>query len=73
MEQEYSNREIDRMFGEIIQTLNRIETAVNKTNGRVTALEHWKESFVAKVSGIMITIVVVWNVGKEFIKNLALK
>ena len=36
---EYSNREIDRMFSEIKEQLDRIEVQTRKTNGRVTKLE----------------------------------
>lgn len=31
----YSNRELDRMFGEITDTLDRIEAQTTKTNGTV--------------------------------------
>jgi hypothetical protein len=39
MDIEYSNREIDRMFKEIQDTLSRIEAQTIKTNGRVNNLE----------------------------------
>jgi hypothetical protein len=39
MKDEYSNREIDRMFKEITDILVRIEEQTTKTNGRVTRLE----------------------------------
>lgn len=39
----YSNRELDHHFEEIKKTLERIETQVLKTNGRVTRLEMWKQ------------------------------
>lgn len=39
MEAEYSNRELDRMFKEISESLERIEEQTTKTNGRVTRLE----------------------------------
>lgn len=46
------------------QTLARIETKVDKTNGRVTTLELWKAKitgawFVASLAGPVITAVVV--------------
>lgn len=39
---EYSNREIDRMFSEIQDTLKRIEEQTTRTNGRVSKLENWR-------------------------------
>ena len=32
----------EHAMGEIVRTLERIETQVNKTNGRVNALEKWR-------------------------------
>ena len=42
MEQKYSNREIDRLFAEIKEQLDRIEHQTTKTNGRVNNLENWR-------------------------------
>lgn len=39
---DYSNREIDRMFGEIMEATKRIEVQTELTNGRVKALEMWR-------------------------------
>jgi len=52
-EQEYSNRELDAKFGNLLEhmkgfertvtdSLGRIETQTIKTNGRVTSLEKWR-------------------------------
>lgn len=39
MEQDFSNREINAMFHELIERATRIETQTTLTNGRVTKLE----------------------------------
>lgn len=41
-EADYTNREIQAMFSEVRDTLNRIEVQTVKTNGRVTANERWR-------------------------------
>lgn len=41
MEENYSKRELDNHFGDIKETLIRIESQTVRTNGRVTALEKW--------------------------------
>ena len=41
MEPDYSNREINEMFKDVKESLNRIETQTTKTNGRVNSLEKW--------------------------------
>lgn len=66
-EQDYTNREINHMFHEIKETLGRIETQVIKTNGRVSALEIWKESIMAKVAGVTSAVAIGWVLLKEFI------
>lgn len=38
-EETYTSRELDHMFNDIKETLNRIEKQTTKTNGRVTLLE----------------------------------
>ena len=67
MEVEYTNREIDRMFNEIKDLLLDIKAQTTKTNGRVSTLEFWKEGVMAKFTGIVATIVVLWAVLKETI------
>ena len=66
-EVDYSNRELDKLFQSIIDTLHRIEEQTTKTNGRVTRLEFWKESFMAKIAGIIVTISIIWVGIKEFL------
>lgn len=66
MSNDYSNREIEAMFHEIKDTLKRIEEQVIKTNGRVSLLELWKEGVMAKFSGIVASIAVLWVLIKEF-------
>lgn len=67
MPEDYTNREIDRMFGEIMSLLTDIKEQTTKTNGRVTRLEFWKESVMAKVAGVIGSITVGWILLKEFI------
>lgn len=64
---DYSNREIDRMFNEIKDLLVEIKEQTTKTNGRVSALELWKEGVMAKFTGIAATIGVIWILIKELI------
>jgi hypothetical protein len=66
-EPDYTNRELDRMFKDIMDTLYRIEEQTTKTNGRVTRLEFWKEGFTAKIAGIVGKISIVWLLLKQFI------
>lgn len=66
-EPDYSNREIDKMFTDIMATLHRIEEQVVKTNGRVNALEIWQKTLMAKLAGVFASISVGWVVAKEFI------
>lgn len=61
--QDYSKREIDRMFGEMTdqfsvqnRTLARIEDQVKKTNGRVSSLERWKYIVVGFCSCVTIIL-----------------
>ncbi len=44
VDKQYSNREIDLMFKEIKNQLDRIEKQTSKTNGRVSTLETWKST-----------------------------
>lgn len=55
----YDQNSPDAMFSRILermdrqdQSLGRIETAVNKTNGRVLSLERWRDIITAKVAMI---------------------
>lgn len=57
---DYTNREINVMFNDIKEALERIEVQVIKTNGRVTTLEFWRASVMAKVSVIVTVIGGAW-------------
>lgn len=72
MEPDFSTREIKHFFEEIRtslanqdKTLSEIKQQVIKTNGRVSTLEFWKEGLVAKITGVMATLSIVWVVIKE--------
>ena len=67
MSTDYTNREIEGMFKDIKDSLERIEAQVLKTNGRVTALEFWKEGLMARLGGIASAIAITWVLIKEFI------
>jgi len=77
MDKPYGNRELDNQFRSLKdlildvtqhqnEKLDRIEQQVMKTNGRVTKLEFWKESIMAKVAGVVGSITVGWILIKEF-------
>lgn len=55
MKQDYSNREIDRMFKEITDTLARIEAQTTKHNGRMTRIEKIM-LIVASVVGVLLIV-----------------
>lgn len=59
-EQDFTNREINEMFKDVQQTLDRIETQTLKTNGAVANINRWRErangAFIA--SGIFMTAVI---------------
>lgn len=68
--------EVQRDIKEIKQTLVEVVAQVTKTNGRVNALESWKTSFGAFISGgksvwifLATTIGVGWVVFGEFVKK----
>lgn len=66
---DFTNNEIKMMFQEIKHTLDRVEAQVIKTNGRVTLLELWKESLMARIATVIAVISVLWVGFKEFILN----
>lgn len=66
---DFTNNEILLMFKEIKDTLARVEAQVVKTNGRVTVLEMWRESLMAKIAGIIAAISVLWILFKEIFLN----
>lgn len=53
---DYTNREIQAMFGEVRETLNRIEVQTVKTNGRVTANERWRYIAMGWIGAISVLI-----------------
>jgi len=57
MNEEYSNRELDRMFKEIQDTLQRIETQTSRTNGRVTRLEMWRQYILGALAIISMVVI----------------
>ena len=65
--EDYSNREIDRMFHELKEIMLRVEAQTIKTNGRVTSLERWKEGAMGKVIGAGSVIAFVWGVAWFYI------
>jgi hypothetical protein len=60
LETSLTNRELEHYFKDIKITLDRIETQVLKTNGRVTLLEFWKEGLVSKVSILLVILGGLW-------------
>jgi hypothetical protein len=64
---EYTNRELDSKFEQIMIILQRIEDQTTKTNGRVTRLEFWREGLMARVAGIIGTVTVAWIVLKQLL------
>lgn len=57
MEKDYSKREIDEKFTDIIKSLDRIEIQTTKTNGKVLGLQKW-QSFIQGGLAILALIVV---------------
>jgi len=62
LETSLSNRELEHYFKDIKVTLDRIEAQVIKTNGRVTLLEFWKESLMAKLSVVLLVLGGLWAI-----------
>lgn len=56
-EEHYSNREIDSWRVDTKDQLNRIETQVTKTNGRVNSLENWKWMIMGGMSIISMFVI----------------
>lgn len=64
---DFTNNEIKMMFQEIKHTLERVESQVIKTNGRVTLLEMWREGLTAKITMVIAAVSVGWIAFKELI------
>ena len=62
MDAPYLNREIDEKWKDITDSLSRIEAQTTKTNGRVTALEMWKNVEVGAISILtfLVVPVLIW-------------
>lgn len=56
-EQDFTNREINAMFQELKDQATRIEVQTTQTNGRVTALEHWKFISMGAVSVLVLLVI----------------
>jgi len=52
----YDPQSTDAMFSRIVQSLERIETQVNKTNGRVSSLEGWRDDLKARIALISLAV-----------------
>lgn len=70
---DFTNSEIELMFKEIKlvlshqnDVLSEIKAQVLKTNGRVTVLEMWKETMMAKITMVLASVGVVWALLKQF-------
>jgi hypothetical protein len=50
MPEPYSNRELDEKFGDIKESLNRIEAQTTKTNGSVANLKLWRAYLTGAVT-----------------------
>lgn len=55
-EKPFLNREITEMFTDLRHWMERVETQVKHTNGRVTALERWKYAGVGAISILSIVV-----------------
>lgn len=63
----YSNRELDSKFEQIMGVLQRIETQGQNITERLSALEIWKETLMAKITTIVAGFGVLWLGVKEFL------
>lgn len=60
MEPDYSKREIDEKWGDVANSLSRIEIQTTMTNGKVTDINRWRERINggAIVAGVFMTLIV---------------
>lgn len=63
MTDNYTKREHDIIFNDIKESLKRIEDQVTKTNGRVNALELWREGTIGKFTIISVIVGMVVSTG----------
>lgn len=70
MELQYSNREIDRMFLEIQETLGRIEVQTKQTNGKVASLSLWRAYMAGAIAVLsVIAVPICWYTLNGVITN----
>lgn len=53
----YSNRELDHMFEDIINALNRIEGQTTRHNGRMSKMEAWRNFMLGGMAIISFLVI----------------
>ncbi len=68
-ESDYTNRELDVKFTQIMDLLREIRDQTTRTNGRVTKLEFWREGITGRlIGGLAIITLGIEIVSKVFFK-----
>lgn len=57
------------MFKEIKDSLERLEQQNAEHSKRISALELWRESVMAKITGVIATVSIAWILVKEFLSK----